>query len=57
MGIKMDETGLYVNDKGLKRRKRRCQIMVISWLIKIIVCRDVQFEEERALNRSRDLPA
>jgi hypothetical protein len=24
---------------------------------KIIVCRDVQFEEERALRRSRDLPA
>jgi hypothetical protein len=29
----MDKTGLYVNDKGLKRRKIRCQLMVISWLI------------------------
>jgi hypothetical protein len=34
MGIKMDKTGLYVNDKGLKRRKRRCQMMVILRLIK-----------------------
>jgi hypothetical protein len=24
---------------------------------KVIVCRDVQFEEERALRRSKDLPA
>jgi len=34
MGIKMDKMGLYVNDKGLKRRKRRCQMMAISWLIR-----------------------
>jgi hypothetical protein len=33
MGIKMDKTRLYVNDKGLKRRKIRCQMMVILWLI------------------------
>jgi hypothetical protein len=34
MGIKMDKKGLYVNDKGLKGRKRRCQMMVILLLIK-----------------------
>ena len=32
--FKMDKTGLYVNDKGLKGKKRRCQMMAISWLIR-----------------------
>jgi hypothetical protein len=29
MGIKMDKIGLYVNDKGLKGRKIRSQMMAI----------------------------